>query len=342
MTSSAARSAAHAASDTKTPQSPPPRRAYWRLRAVQSLGVGMFYVIVLVVFSLRVPDFLSSSNAQTVLDSAALLGIVAVGQTFAIISGGFDLSVGGVVPLGAVVYGHLCTTMPQAAALLITIGVGAGVGILNGLVVAQFKINPLIGTLAMLSIAGGAAYIVTNGQTIPLTSASAAVWGDRSALGLNNGTWAAIGLAVAAGLLLKFTVYGRSLYTVGGNREAAQLAGLRVVATSVSVYVFSGACAAFGGAIAASQLFAAAPNIGTDTTLNSIAAVILGGAALTGGVGTISGTALGVLLLGTISDGLGLLQVASFYQTVITGGVLLLAVGFSRLRELLTTNSLPG
>ena len=146
-------------------------------------------------------------------------------------------------------------------------------------------------------------------------------------------------LAVVGGLFLKFSVYGRSVYTIGGNREAAELAGLRVNAIAISGYVLSAACAAFGGAISASQLLASAPSIGTDTTLNSIAAVVLGGAALTGGVGGMSGTILGVLLLGTIADGLALLQVASFYQTVITGAVLLVAVGFSRARDVLALSS---
>jgi ribose/xylose/arabinose/galactoside ABC-type transport system permease subunit len=168
---------------------------------------------------------------------------------------------------------------------------------------------------------------------------NAGFWGDRAFLGINNGSWAFLILAAVAAAVLKFSVYGRCVYTVGGNREAAQLAGLRVDTIDFSVYVLSGACAGFAGAIAASQLLAAAPDIGVDTGLNSIAAVVLGGAALAGGIGTISGTVLGVLLLTTIANGLGLLQVASFYQTVITGVVLLVAVGFSQLREFLHTSS---
>jgi ribose transport system permease protein len=311
----------------------------WRRILVQSLGVGLCYAIVLIIFSVKSDNFLTTANVQTILDGAALLGIVAVGQTYLIVGGGFDLSVGGVVPLGAVVFGTLVGRVGLVPAMLLAVIVGAGVGLITGLIVVFGKINPLITTLAMLSIAGGAAFIVTNGQTKELTTSSAGFWGNSAPLGLQTGTWAFIGLAVIGGLVLKFSVFGRSVYTVGGNREAAELAGLRVHAIAVSGYVLTAACAAFGGAIASSQLLASAPDIGTDTTLNSIAAVVLGGAALTGGVGGMSGTILGVLLLGTISDGLGLLQVASFYQTVITGGVLLIAVGFSRVRELLAMSS---
>jgi ribose transport system permease protein len=311
----------------------------WRKFLVQSLGVGLCYAIVLVFFSVKLGNFLTTANAETILDGATLLGIVAVGQTYLIVGGGFDLSVGGVVPLGAVVFGSVLGRFGLVPTMLVTVAVGAAVGLVTGLIVVYGKINPLITTLGMLSIAGGAAYIIVGGQTNELTSPSAGFWGNPAPLGLQTGTWAFIGLAVVGGLFLKFSVYGRSVYIVGGNREAAELAGLRVKTIAISTYVLTAACAAFGGAIYASQLLASAPNIGTDTTLNSIAAVVLGGAALTGGVGGMSGTILGVLLLGTISDGLALLQVASFYQTVITGAVLLVAVGFSRARDVLALSS---
>lgn len=311
----------------------------WRRALVQSLGVGLCYVIVLAYFTTKSGNFLTTANVQTILDSAALLGIVAVGQTFLIVGGGFDLSVGGVVPLGAVVFGTSLDRFGLVLAMLLAVIVGAAAGLVSGVIVVYGKINPLITTLAMLSVTGGTAFVVVDGQTKELTSAGAGYWGMSSLFGLQNGTWAFIGLAVIGGLILKLSIYGRSVYTIGGNREAAELAGLRVNAMAISGYVLTAACAAFGGAIASSQLLASAPDIGTDTTLNSIAAVVLGGAALTGGIGGMSGTILGVLLLGTISDGLGLLQVQSFYQTVITGVVLLVAVGFSRVRELLSMSS---
>jgi ribose transport system permease protein len=317
------------------------RRAYGKRIAVQLLGIGSFYVIVLVIFASQSDMFLQPSNIRTIIDGSVVLGIVALGQALAIISGGFDLSVGGVVPLGGVVYAILSQYVGFAGATIVVIALGATVGLLNGLIVTRFKINPLIGTLAMLSITGGLAYIVSSGQAILLPmDPGSGFWGDRWFLGLTWGAWALIVLAMAFAVVLRFTTYGRALYAVGGNAEAAELAGIRVTAVGVSVYVTSGALAAFAGIVAANQLLAGGPNVGTSTTLDSVAAVILGGAALTGGVGGVGGTILGVLLLGTISNALGLLQVPSFYQTVITGVVLLLAVAFGRLRDVVSQHSI--
>jgi ribose transport system permease protein len=315
-----------------------PRPSSRRL-LIELIGIGGFYAIVVAYFSIRIDGFLGADTAETILAGATVLGLVAVGQTFAIISGGFDLSVGGMVPLGAVLYGELLNSSGIGLALLLTVAAGVAVGLVNGVIVARMKINALIGTLAMLSVTGGVAFIVADGQTIPLTGAHAGLWGDPALLGLQTGTVAFVVVAVLATLVLRYTTYGRTVYTIGGNREAALLAGLNVDAVSVSVYALSGACAAFGGAVAASQLLASSPTIGTDTTLNSIAAVVLGGASLAGGVGGVPGTVLGVLLLGTTTVGLGLLQVASFYQTIVTGLVLLLAVMFGRLREVLLARS---
>ncbi|MCW3002443.1 MAG: inner-rane translocator [Conexibacter sp.] len=307
---------------------------------IELCGIGSFYLIVVAYFSAQAPEFLTSETAQTILAGATVLAIVAIGQTYVIISGGFDLSVGGVVPLGAVVYGTMLNRSSLVVALICAIAVGAAIGLINGAVVARFKVNPLIGTLAMLSIAGGLAYVISDGETLPIDHPQAGLWGNTELLGLQNGTLAVIGLAVVAAIVLRYTVYGRALYTVGGNREAAVLAGLRAEALGASVYLVSGACAAIGGVILTSQLLASSPGAGSDTTLNSVAAVVLGGASLAGGVGGITGTILGVLLLGTTSAGMGLLQVPTFYQTIVTGGVLLVAVGFGRVREILLARSI--
>lgn len=343
--STAAKPEAGAAAGAPAPGGPGRRRMSarasqrWSRLIIELFGVASFYAIVVIYFSARVPDFLSSANIQTILAGATVLGIVAIGQTFAIVSAGFDLSVGGMVPLGAVVYGKLLNSGALLPALILTVLIGAAVGLINGIIVARLKVNALIGTLAMLSVTGGVAFIISNGETLPLSSPHASLWGDTWLLGLQNGTLAFIVLAIGATLVLRYTTYGRAIYTIGGNREAAQLAGLNADGLSMSVYVLSGAFAAFAGAVAASQLLASSPTLGTDTTLNSIAAVVLGGASLMGGVGGVPGTVLGVLLLGTTNVGLGLLQVASYYQTIVTGLVLLVAVVFGRVRELLVARS---
>lgn len=307
----------------------------WDRLAVELFGIGGFYVVVIAYFSTQVESFTSTQNVQAILAGATVLGLVAIGQTFAIVSGGFDLSVGGMVALGAVMYGVFLDATSFMPAVVLTILFGVCVGVVNGLVIARLKINALIATLAMLSITGGAAYIVADGQTATLDAANAGLWGETAILGLQNGTVALILLALAATFVLRSTTFGRSIYTIGGNHEAALLAGLKVETISISVYALSSACAGFAGAVAASQLLAASPTIGADTTLNSIAAVVLGGASLGGGVGGVPGTILGVLLLGTTTTGLGLMQVPSFYQTIVTGLVLLVAVVFGRVRELL-------
>jgi ribose transport system permease protein len=322
------------------PAEPPGGGMRWSFRdwdrlLIELFGIGGFYLAVIVFFSTQVDGFLSTENLQAILAGATVLGLVAVGQTLVIISGGFDLSVGGMVALGAVMYGVFFDATGFVPAVLLTLAIGAAVGLINGVLIARLKISALIGTLAMLSVTGGAAYIIANGKTTPLTGADAGFWGETGIFGLQYGTLALIVLALVATFTLRHTIYGRSIYTIGGNSEAALLAGLRVEAISISVYMLSGACAAFGGAVAASELLAASPNTGGDTTLNSVAAVVLGGASLSGGVGGVPGSLLGVLLLGTTTTGLGLMQVPSFYQTIVTGLVLLVAVLFGRVRDLL-------
>ena len=306
---------------------------------IQALGIGSFYVFVLIFFAWRAPHFLEYTNFTAILSNVAVLGIVSIGQAIAIISGGFDLSVSGTLPLGAVAYAYLVNdglSWPVATVLVVLIG--GGVGLVNGIVVARLGINPLIATLATLSIASGLAYTITDGVTVVIENDSAAVWGNTAWRDIQWGVVALAVLAVASFLVLRYTVYGRSIYALGGNREASRLAGIRVDLMTASVYVVCGACAAFAGAIVASQLFAGSASVGVDANLRSITAVILGGAALTGGVGGIPGTLLGVLLLGTIANGMALMQVQTFYQQIATGCVLLLAVGFGSLRSKLARN----
>jgi ribose transport system permease protein len=312
-----------------------PRRTL-REVGVQALGIGAFYVFVFIFFSLQAQHFLEYSNFTAILANVAVLGIVSIGQAFAIISGGFDLSVSGTLPLGAVAYAYLINhEVSYLLATVLVVLLGAGVGVVNGFVVAQLGINPLITTLATLSIASGLAFTITGGLTLPFDNLDAGVWGDTAFKSIQYGVIALAILSVAGFIVLRYTVYGRALYAIGGNREASRLAGIRVNLVTASVYVVCGACASFAGVITASQLLAGSANVGFDANLRSITAVILGGAALTGGIGGIPGTLLGVLLLGTIANGMALMQVQTFYQQIATGCVLLLAVGFGRLRTLM-------
>jgi ribose transport system permease protein len=304
---------------------------------LQAQGLIVFYVAVLVFFSLDSSDFLTLSNLWVVLADVAVIGVVSVGQTLAIISGGFDLSVAGVVPLGGVCYVELTNAgMPFLAATATVIVIGAVVGAVNGAVIAWLRISPLITTLATFSITSGVALTLTNGQTLVMHDLGAGWWGNSVIGGIQGGVIALVVLALIVAGALAFTVWGRSVYSVGGNREASRLAGIAVGSITLSVYAAAAACAALAGVITAGQLLAAAPGVAPDDALTSIAAVVLGGAALTGGSGRISGTLLGILLLGTIADGMAIIQVPTFYQTIATGAILLAAVLFGRLREVIS------
>ncbi|QOZ23794.1 ABC transporter permease [Bradyrhizobium sp. CCBAU 51753] len=303
---------------------------------LQFFGMGFFYLLIVVSLSFASPFFLTWTNAANVLTNVTVLGIVALGQSLAIISGGFDLSVGGVLPLGSVLFAlfsNAGVSVPVAIALVILIG--AIVGLINGLIITKIKISPLIVTLGTLSITAGLAYAVTDGVTVPLTNADAGVLADPA---FANVPWYVVSfvvLALASSFLLSATVYGRMLYSVGGNPEASRLAGIRVDLVTISVYVLCGSLAAFAGVVVSNELLAGSATVGSDAALSSITAVVLGGASLSGGVGNMGGTLIGVLILGTMANGLALLHVPSFYQQIVTGTILLIGVSFARLREVL-------
>jgi ribose transport system permease protein len=304
------------------------------LSGMQALGLGGFYVLTLIYFSIQADHFFSFSNTINILSNVSVIGIVTLGQMLVLIAGGFDLSVGGTLPLGGVVFTILINhgvAIPEAW-LIATLSGGA-VGVANGLIITRIGINPLVTTLGTLSVTAGLANLVTAGETVPFNDLNAgAVDTVVAGIPVYIGVWLAITLLVF--VVLRFTVFGRMVYAIGGNREASRLAGIRVDLITTLVYVISGALAAFAGVVLAQQLLAGAPSVGSTAALTSIAAVILGGAALTGGVGGVPGTVVGVLVLGTVANGLALMQVPAFYQQIATGSILLLAVGFGRLRAL--------
>ncbi|MDQ3809466.1 MAG: ABC transporter permease, partial [Chloroflexota bacterium] len=274
----------------------------------QILGIGTFYLLIVIFFAFATPNFLTYSNTLNILSNVTVIGIVAAGQVLAIISGGFDLSVSGVVPLGAVTFALLANSgLPTLAAILLVLAVGAVVGLCNGLIVTRLGINPLITTLGTLSITTGLAYTLSRGVTIPFRNPSAGVLADRTVGGLSYYVLAFALTSVVAFAMLRYTVFGRTLYAIGGNREASRLAGLRVDLLTVVVYMLCSMLAAFAGVVVSSQLLAGSATVGADAALQSIAAVILGGAALTGGVGGVPGTLIGVLVLGTIANGMALM-----------------------------------
>ncbi|WP_369226498.1 ABC transporter permease [Streptomyces sp. R39] len=305
-----------------------------RLRTLPaSTAVGVFLLLTALAFSLASDQFLTSGNTTTIVATASVTMLAALGQLLVVISGGFDLSIGGVVPLAAVVFAKTAGAgAGPVQAVLAALAVGVLVGLVHTVFIVKLGINPLITTLATMSVAAGVAFTVADGQTVPVP-ASAGGLGDAF---LGTLPWHVLLTAAAVGLLhivLRHTLFGRRLYMVGGNPEAARLAGVRTILIGASVYILSGVLAALAGVVLASQVLAASGGIGTDVTMQSLAAIVLGGAALTGGRGSVVGAVFGVLLLGVIADGMSILLVPSFYQQIVTGLVLLAAVSLSRFQE---------
>lgn len=300
----------------------------------QFFWLAAFYVAIIILFSIATPKFLSWSNGVNILSNITVLGIVALGQTLAIVSGGFDLSVSGTVPLGAVAYVILANVgVPIPLAMLSVLGIGIVVGIANGTLVNRVGISPLIATLGTLSVTGGLALTLSRGVTIPMSNLDA---GFLSEFAFGRVSWYVLVLVVfciLVQLLMRYTILGRMIYAIGGNADASRLAGIRVEAVSTTVYAACGLLSTLAGIVVASQLLVGSANVGANLALNSVAAVILGGASLMGGAGTIGGTLVGVLILGTIANGMALMMVPSFYQQMANGAILLLAVGFGKLRE---------
>jgi ribose transport system permease protein len=303
------------------------------------MAIVLVFAAIVIYLSLTSSSFLSSANIMAILVATSLIAVVACGQTFVIITGGIDLSSGSVVALSGVITGLVMHAgLPIWASIGVGILVGLGCGLFNGLSVTYLNMNPFIVTLAAMSMARGLAFIIPNGQTI---------FGFDDAFdSIGGGLWTipGIGRAPIAGVIslaalaigafvLRKTVFGSEVYAVGGNREAAVLAGIPVRRTQILVYMISGALAGLGGVILTGRLDSAQPIAATGLELNAIAAVVIGGASLFGGRGSMLGTILGVLLIGVINNGLTLHNVEPFWVQFIQGGVIFLAVLFDSLNQ---------
>jgi ribose transport system permease protein len=313
------------------------------LRLVESpVGLLAVFVIVLcVVFSLmKSGTFDTEANAVTILSASAVIGLISIGQAYVLISGGFDLSVAGVAPLAGVVFVLFSNdNIATPVNIVLVVGIGALVGVVNGAIITWAGINPLITTLGMLSVTGGLAYTVSSGVTVALNNTGAAFLNNLLPANIPVFVVVTIVAVVLGALLLRFTTFGRRIYAMGANREAAWLAGIRVDGLTIAVYAICGALAAFAGIVVASELLAGSGTVESSAGLDSVAAVVLGGAALTGGEGSVEGAMLGVLVIGIIGNGLQLLNINAFYQQIATGVILLLAVGVQRLQRVVRRSS---
>ncbi|MPR08691.1 ABC transporter permease [Microvirga tunisiensis] len=298
---------------------------------------GIFLILLLPIALLMIlnPVFRQPGNLFNLWQQASIIGIIAIGQTMVIILGGFDLSVGAVAALSGVVcylmFGLGGGGLAMVGGVVAALTACAIVGALNGLLITVFNITPLIATLGVLSIVRGLVLIVTNGELVYAEGPAYAFseFLQDSTLWLPNAGLLFVGLAVAAALVLRRTIFGQYIFAIGGNEKAASLAGLPVLQVKILTYAICSMMAGVGGLLLSSRTASALPNAGISYELQAITAAVIGGAALGGGKGSIFGTVLGILLITAIGNGLNLYNVSPFWQTGVTGLILLLAVGFS-------------
>jgi L-arabinose transport system permease protein len=291
-------------------------------------------VLLLGGAAMLVPNFLSWVNLTGVALSMATVGILSCTMLLCLAAGDFDLSIGSVVAFAGVL-AAVVTNASGSAALGLASGVLAGgvVGVVNGLVVAGLGINALITTLASMQIVRGLSYIVSDGRAIGVRETSFFALGITSLLGIPTPVWIMVGFFAAFGLVLERTVFGRNALAIGGNREAARLAGIAVTRTKVAIFTLQGLVAGFAGVILAARMTSGQPTTGQGLELQVISACVLGGVSLSGGVGTMSGVVVGVVIMGIVQNAMNLLHIPPFYQYVASGAILLAAVLLDRIRQ---------
>ncbi|MGW7095065.1 ABC transporter permease/substrate-binding protein [Streptomyces sp. NPDC054874] len=303
-------------------------------RVLLDNGALSALVVLVVAMSLLSGDFLTTQNLLNVGVQAAVTAILAFGVTFVIVSAGIDLSVGSVAALSATVLAWSATSagVPVVLAVVLAILTGIACGFVNGALVSYGKLPPFIATLAMLSIARGLSLVISQGSPIAFPD-SVSVLGDTLGGWLPVPVLVMIAMGLITALILGRTFIGRSMYAIGGNEEAARLSGLRVKRQKIVIYALSGLFAAVAGIVLASRLVSAQPQAAQGYELDAIAAVVIGGASLAGGVGKASGTLIGALILAVLRNGLNLLSVSAFWQQVVIGVVIALAVLLDTLRR---------
>lgn len=295
----------------------------------QYVGVLLVLVCLVIVFSVREPRFLTVANIRVMLTGVAILWMISLGLTVVMLTGGFDLSLGSMLALSGFIFVgfYLHLGVPALAAVMLTVVAGALIGgLVNGLLIGWVGMPFLVVTIGTLSLYQGITYLVSNGQTTSLTSSLLDSIGFDTALGVPITVWIMIGTLIVALFVLRRTYFGRDIYATGGNATAARLAGVNVTRTLMLAYGIAGAMAALAGVLQAAFISAASP-VGSGTIIfDATAAVLLGGTVLGGGVGGVGGTVIGVLFLGVLQNGLSLAGIASAWQQVISGAIVILAV----------------
>jgi len=307
-----------------------PLAARRRFVSARDFGIIAFLVALAVALSSSSSSFRTASNVANMLNQMSWEGIAACGATMTIVSGGFDLSQGSVYAFCAITSVMLAGTLGTAGAFVVAVLIGFCLGTANGAVIAFGRVNSFIATLATSYVIVGFATVMTGGN-VESTSAPGFMVMNNTYAGITTAAWSFIAVAVITGLLLAYSRFGRGLYAIGGNPEAARLSGIPIWLYRVVVFGISGACAGIAGIIAGSQAGSADPSIGSTLALTAIAATVVGGTSIMGGEGAIWRAVVGTVIIELINNGFVLLNLNPVYEDVVFGFLVLIAVGLDQL-----------
>lgn len=301
-----------------------PRRA---ASILKRFGLLLVLVLMVIVMSLVSSVFLTTGNIINVLRQVSINGILAVGMTFVILTGGIDLSVGSVVAVTSVIAGNL---LQRGTSLGVTLAASIGAallfGVFSGVLIAYAGLPPFIATLAAQTIGRGFALVYSDGRPYMIAHETYKAIGKGSWIGIPIPIWIMVLVILIASVVLRYTTFGRHVYAFGGNRNASKLSGLNIRTTEMATYIISSFCAALAGTILSARISSGQPTAGQGYELDAIAAVAIGGTSMSGGIGHLSGTILGFIIIGVLSNSLTLLNVSSFYQDIVKGFIIIFAV----------------
>jgi ribose transport system permease protein len=311
----------------------PPAR--WPLRpsitALRDYGIVVSFVAIFLFLTFASPAFLTTTNLLNIVEQNASIGIIAVGATVILIAGGFDLSAGAVYALAGVMAALIAESGHSVIGLIVGALLGAGCGLFNGVLVTRLLVNPFVATLAASFMFRGTAVLITGGSLIIVADSAFSFIGGEEFLSVKYAVFVFLAFFLVVWLMMARTHFGRHVYAVGGNAEAARLAGIRVGAIQTAAFTISGLSAGLGGVLAASRISTGEASAGVGIEFQAITAAIVGGTSIYGGEGAIWRTLLGVFLLALIGNGFNLLNINPFYQQIATGVILVSAVAVDAL-----------
>jgi len=315
-------------------KSPKILRSIKKFLGPTGFGLLVALILELIIFASLSPYFFSSTNFSNIGRAMVIIGIGSIGATIVIISGGFDLSVGSVMAASGMLAAFVINQgQSNLVGVVLALMLGCGIGLLNGFVIGYIHINPLIATLAMLSIVRGLAYIISGGDAVIVSNSSFLAIGTDSLFGVPLTVWIFVTLFLSVGFLMPRTHFGRYVYAIGSNSRAARLAGIFVNRWTLVFYAFSGTTAALAGYVTVARTGQAEPSANIGAELDMITAVILGGASLSGGKGRLVGTFLAIVVLAILANGLILIGVPSYWQLPVKGCVLMGAIIWGELHN---------